>query len=326
MVVVTGASGLIGNVLVRELVARGQQVRALTHSRKREVSLQEQSVEIVPVGVGNLSELERAFEGADVVFHLAAMVSVAPVRTRQMYRVNVRGTQNVIEACRSQDVRQLVYVSSTDALALPPAGSVLSESMPLEPERTANGYGRSKARATTKVLDAALQGLDAVVLYPSSVVGPFDFKPTQIGQAILDYAHRRVPAYLEGAYDFVDVRDVAQGIIGAGEKGKRGEGYILSGTRLSVHELMLILERLTGVKAPVLKLPLWLARMLAVIAPVYYALRRTEPLFTPYTVKVLTKDCLMSSEKARRALGFTTRPIRETLEDTVRWFRERGRI
>jgi dihydroflavonol-4-reductase len=259
-----------------------------------------------------------------------------------MYRVNVRGTQNVIDACRRAGVRRLVYASSTDALEdgqVPGSqfqvhGTQQCETANPKPEtrnlepRTKNitGYGRSKARATAKVIEAVRQGLDAVILYPSSVVGPFDFRPTQIGQAILDYAHRRIPAYLDGGYDFVDVRDVVQGMIEAAGRGRSGDSYILSGTRLSLREFMLLLEDLTGIKAPAFKLPLGLARVLAAIAPAYYALRRTEPLFTPYTVSVLTSNSKMSSDQARRDLSYTTRPIRETLADTVQWFRENGRL
>jgi dihydroflavonol-4-reductase len=306
-------------VLVRALLAQGRNVRAVTHTRRREVSLQGLGVEIRSMDIRRPETMAGVFDGAEVVYHLAAKVSVAPAQAREMYRVNVRGTQNVIDACRRSGVQRLVYASSTDAL------DEKSEIVHRSPV-SYSGYGRSKARATAKVIEAVRQGLDAVILYPSSVVGPFDFKPTQIGQAILDYAHRRIPAYLDGGYDFVDVRDVAQGMIEAASRGRAGEGYILSGTRLSLHEFMLLLEELTGVKAPAFKLPLGLARVLAAIAPAYYALRRTEPLFTPYTVSVLTSNSTMTSDKARRDLGYTTRPIRETLADTVQWFRENGRL
>jgi dihydroflavonol-4-reductase len=326
LIAVTGASGLIGNVLVRRLLEQGRTVRAITHSKRHEVSLDGLPVERVTLDILNPNAVGKALEGADVVYHLAAMVSVSPTRTRPMYRINVRGTQNVIQACLRNHVRRLIYTSSVAALVPPPFGTCIDESAELAPEKVADGYGRSKARAAQKVLEAAQAGLDAVVVYPSGVIGPHDFKPTQTGQTILDYVHRKIIAWLDGAYDFVDVRDVANGLTLAAEKGRAGRTYLLSGSRITVRDMFQLLEELTGVKAPWFKLPHGPARVAAALAPIYYGLRQTEPLLTTYSLDVLCSNCEFSSARARLELGYATRPIQETVKDTLDWFRQVGRI
>ena len=334
LVVVTGATGHIGNVLVRELLARGESVRAVLHSRKHEQALEGLPVEKAILDIRNPTQVDEALQGATLVFHLAGMISISPGATRTLYRINVNGTRNVIQACRKNQVRRLVYASSTDALVPgtsdrsdePDASDVLDEQSGLDPLQVMGGYARSKARATLKVLEATRNGLDAVVVYPSAVVGPFDFKPSQMGQLILDFARRRLPAYLDGAYNFVDVRDVVSGLLLAAERGACGEGYLLTGSTTTVPDLMTLLAELTGVRAPWLKLPFGLARFLAYFTPAYYALTRTRPLFTSYSIRVLQHNCEMTSEKACRELEYSSRPLRETLADSIAWFRQSGRL
>jgi dihydroflavonol-4-reductase len=328
LVVVTGATGHIGNVLVRELLTRGEPVRAVLHSRKHEQTLEGLPVEKVVLDIRNPAQVDEALQGATLVFHLAGMISISPGATRALYRINVHGTRNVIQACRKNRVQRLVYASSTDALVpgMSDGSDILDEQSGLDPLQVMGGYARSKARATLKVLEAARDGLDAVVVYPSAVVGPFDFKPSQMGQLILDFARRRLPAYLDGAYNFVDVRDVVSGLLLAAEKGASGEGYLLTGSTITVPGLMVLLAELTGVRAPWLKLPSGLARFLAYFTPAYYALTRTRPLFTSYSIRVLQHNCEMTSEKACRELDYSSRPLRETLADSIAWFRQSGRL
>jgi len=326
LTIVTGATGHIGNVLVRELLARGEPVRAIVHARKHEHSLDGLSVEKVVLDIRKPDQVVRALAGAGTVYHLAGMISISPGRTHTLCRINIGGTQNVIRACRANRVRRLVYVSSTNALATPPKGTSLDEAAGLEPRRVMDGYGRSKARATGKVLEAARNGLDAVVVYPSGVLGPYDFKPSQMGQLVLDFARRRLFGYLDGAYNFVDVRDVVSGMLRAAEKGRPGEGYLLTGTTITVPDLMALLEEVTGVKAPRLKLPYWAARFVASFTPAYYLVTRQKPLFTTYSIRVLQGNCEMASRRAGRELGYSSRPLRETLLDTLAWFREAGRL
>ena len=220
MIVITGATGHIGNVLVRELIARGQAVRALALPDDDCCSLAGLNTEIVYADVTDLRSLESAFAGADVVFHLAGIVTIMPSMKRVLERVNVGGMRNVATACRSAGVRRLVYTSSIHAIAEPPHGTIIDESQPFDADRVLGDYARSKARATLLLLEEVSKGgLDAVICCPTGVIGPWDYRISNIGQLILDFASGHLKSYVRGAYDFVDVRDVTNGLILAAEKG-----------------------------------------------------------------------------------------------------------
>jgi len=214
MIVVTGATGHIGNVLVRELVARGQIVRALVLPNDDCHPLAGLDVEIIHGNVTDLKSLESAFIGADIVYHLAGIVTIMPSMKKVLERVNVGGVRNVATACRTSGVRRLVYTSSVHAIAEPPHGTVIDESQPFDPERVLGDYARSKARATLLLLDEVRKGgLDAIICCPTGVIGPWDYGISNIGQLILDFASGYLKSYVRGAYDFVDVRDVANGLM-----------------------------------------------------------------------------------------------------------------
>jgi dihydroflavonol-4-reductase len=269
---------------------------------------------------------ERAFAGAYTVYHLAGLISIRPWRTKALHAVNVLGTRNVVNACLQCGVHRMLYVSSVHALVEPPHGTAIMEEAGCDPNRTVGAYAKSKAQATREVLEAVGRGLDAVVVFPSGVIGPYDFNRSEMGQLILDFAQRKLPAYIDGAYDFVDVRDVAAGIIRAAEKGRTGEGYILSGEVVSVAQLMASLQEITGVRAPSVRLPRWVAMTAAVFSPLYYAVAGTKPRFTTYSLQVLASNCQISCEKARRELEYAARPIRESLADAVEWFHTHGML
>jgi dihydroflavonol-4-reductase len=324
MVVVTGATGHIGNVLVRELVASAIEVRALAPSFEDTTPLAGLDVEIVEGDVLDCDSLLRAFAGADVVYHLAGVISITPGKRDLLYDVNVTGARNVAQACLDVGVRRLVHTSSIHALSEPPQGTVIDESRGFDPESQRMEYSKTKAQGTLEALAAVDQGLDAVIVCPTGVIGPYDFKPSEMGQLFIDFASGRIKAYIDGAYDFVDVRDVAHGLILAAEKGRRGEVYILSGEQITVPALMSILERLTGVHAPRVKLPAWFAEATADLGLLYYRMTNTRPLFTRDSIRTLTSNSLVSSAKARRELSYTARPIRESIADSVRWLKENG--
>lgn len=326
MVVVTGAPGHLGNNLVRALLRKGARVRAMALPGENLVSLEGLNVEVVEGDVRDISFLCRAFEGAETVYHLASVISLTPGHWNLLEEVNVRGTRNVAEACLKAGVRRLVYTSSIHALVEPPHGTVIDESTPCDPARIPTEYGRSKAKATLEVLEATSKGLDAVVVFPTGVIGPYDFKPSEVGQFILHFARGKVPVRLEGGFDFVDVRDAAQGHILAAERGRTGEKYILAGEWISVEEVMEELSRATGVPMPRLRLGAGAARTLASLAMLYGRVTGKKPLITRESVDILRSNSLVSSEKARRELGYSPRPIRDTIRDTVGWFRKAGLI
>jgi dihydroflavonol-4-reductase len=327
VVIVTGATGHIGNVLVRELPAKGLSVRVLVLPDDDMRPLAGLNVETVPGDITDPESLKSAFTGADVVFHLAGIVTIMPGMAAVLEKVNVGGVRNVIEACRACGVRRLVYTSSIHAVAEPPHGTVIDESQPFSPERVLGDYARSKARATLLLLDEVKKGgLDAVICCPTGVIGPWDYGISNIGQLIIDFASGHLKSYVSGAYDFVDVRDVARGLILAAEKGQSGRHYIFSGAQVQVPELIKELERDIGYPAPTYRIPAVIARAAGVLASVYYRLLRRKPVFTAYSIDVLRSNSLVSSARARQELGFTSRPWQDSIRDHVEWFRAEGML
>ena len=322
MIVVTGATGHVGNVLIRELLARELVVRALVLPNDERRPLVGLDMEIVHGDVTDITSLESAFSGADIVFHLAGIVTIMPGMAGVLERVNVGGVRNVAAACRTTGVRRLVYTSSVHAIAEPPHGTVIDESQPFDPNRVLGDYARSKARATLLLIDEVHKGgLDAVICCPTGIIGPWDYSISNVGQLILDFASGHLKSYVSGAYDFVDVRDVARGLILAAEKGQAGRHYIFSGAQVKVTELMKELENNIGRPAPTYKIPAIIARAAGVLASAYYRLLRRRPVFTAYSIDVLRSNSQVSSARAREELDFTSRPWQESIHDHVEWFR-----
>ena len=327
MILVTGATGHIGNVLVRALVSQGHDVRAMVFPGDDLRPLAGVAARVVYGDVTDPASLEPVFSGADVVFHLAGIVTIMPGMTKALERVNVGGMRNVIQACRSAGVRRMVYTSSIHAVAEPPHGVVIDEAQPFDPARVLGDYARSKAQATLLLLEeVAKGGLDAVVCCPTGVIGPWDFGISNIGQLILDFSSGRLKSYVRGAYDFVDVRDVANGLILASDKGKAGRHYILSGTQVRVPELMRALANEIGCPAPAYEIPYVLARGAGVLASVYYRLLRRKAVFTAYSIDVLRSNSQVISDRAKAELGFKSRSWQESIHDHVQWFRSEGML
>ncbi len=326
MQVVTGATGHAGNALVRYLVTRGEGVRALVGPSGRSASLQGLDVETAEADVRDYRSLVRAFHGAEVVYHVAGIVSIATRGLKRLRFTNVEGTRNVLMACREAGVDRLVYTSSVHALAEPPRGTALDETFALDPDSVRGPYAKTKAEATGLVLAAARKGFNAVVVFPSGIIGPYDFRPSHMGKFMLDCAQSHLKIYVDGAYNFVDVRDVAQGMVAAAEKGCPGEGYVLAGHEVTVADLIHAIELITGVPGPHRRLPFGIVRTAGFLAPPYYRIRGKQPLFTTYSLDVIASNCSMSCEKARRELGFYPRPLQQTLEDTISWFIQAGKL
>jgi dihydroflavonol-4-reductase len=319
---VTGATGHLGNVLVRHLLAAGKQVRALVEPGDEARALAGLDVEIVRGDVLRPETLDQAFAGAEVVFHLAGVVSISSLDIELVRTVNVDGTRNVVEAARRLGVGRLVYTSSVHALTEPPPGGVLTEEAGYDPERAPGDYGKAKALATRIVLDAAREGLDAVVVNPVYVVGPYDYRLSEIGEVILLFSRFPVPAGVDGCYDFIDVRDVVAGHVRAAERGRAGESYLLSGERMTVREMMRILAGLAGRSPPRLFIPLGMAAVLARSAPLLERLTRRRALLTPYAVHTLAVSFEISDRKAREELGHVSRPVAQSLRDAWAWMME----
>ena len=319
MILITGATGHIGNVLVRKLLRHGEAVRVLLLRGESAAPLEKLPVEIVEGDVLDRSSLFEVFRGIRGVFHLAGSISILPGRNPRLRSVNLEGTRNVLQAAMKAGAQRLVYTSSIHALRRIEQG-VIDESVPYDPGNPYGEYDRSKAQATLDVQDAAAQGLDAVIACPTGVIGPYDFRGSMMGEVIRGAVKRKATLYVDGAYDFVDVRDVANGLLAAFEHGKRGESYILSGHRISVRYLLETVREITGGQFFQLRVPFDLARLAARFTPFYYELLHATPRFTPYSLAVLRSNANISHAKATRELGYRPRPIHRSIADTVHWF------
>jgi len=322
MDIVTGATGCIGNVLVRTLLEKDRRVRALVRRTSDLSAIEGLDVEKAIGDVLDFASLVEAFNGVDTVYHLAGIVTIMPGDRKLIRRSNLEGTVNVINACLKCGVRRLVYVSSIHALKEPPDGTIIDESMPFNINCRRGEYDRSKAAASLEVIKAASNGLDSVVVCPTGVIGPYDFKRALVTRTFIDFAMGRMKITTGGAYDFVDVRDVAEGIVMASEKGKKGEFYILSGERITMDEFIEMLSEASGIEPPKYKIPAWLAGAAGMVSPLYYWLARKTPRFTYYTIDTLRSNSYISHEKASRELGYNPRPIRESINDTFEWMKE----
>ncbi|MBL8957009.1 MAG: NAD-dependent epimerase/dehydratase family protein [Myxococcaceae bacterium] len=320
MNVVTGASGHLGNVLVRHLLERGERVRAFVRPSSDVTSLEGLACEQVHGDVRDRASLERAFDGATRVFHCAGLVSITAGKEALLTATNVEGTQNVIDVCIAKGVKRLVYMSSVHALTEPLPGGTLDESGGFDPTTAHGAYGKSKAAASKRVQDAAREGrLDAVLVLPTGVLGPHDYLCSEAGQLVGMTGTKRVPIIVAGGYDWVDVRDIADGTLLAAEKGKTGEAYLLNQHYLTNVELCRIVAEAAGVRAPLYALPLWLARIFAYGGLAYELVTGRRALLTPYSVHTIGKRFTISSQKARDQLGFTPRPLADTLVDAWHW-------
>lgn len=322
MNLVTGATGHIGNVLVRHLLMLGKKVRALVLPKEDRRPLQGLDVEQVEGDVLNPASLRLALRGVEDVYHLAGVISILPGRHEMLRQVNVQGTRNILQAAQEAQVRRLIYTSSIHAFRRMPHGVTIDESIPFDPQNALSDYDRSKAQASLEVLAAAQQGLNAVIACPTGVIGPHDYRESEMGHLVLDCMRHPVQFYIDGAYDFVDVRDVARGLVLAGERGCCGETYILSGEQISIRGLMETVRESMGSRGLHIHVPGRLAQAISTLMPAYYRLAKTKPRFTPYAIETVVGNSVISHAKAGRELGYQPGAIRDSIRDTVQWFKE----
>lgn len=318
MIAVTGASGLLGGNLIRELLSHRQRVRALIHNDRRAVAGLD--LETVPVDLNDASSLAHALDGVDVVYHLASLISLRMDNWEEVYRVNVLGTRNVVDACLQSGVKRLIYFGSVHSRLQEPFDRPVDEDRPLVTDQSLPPYDRSKALAELEIQNGLERGLDAVVILPSAILGPFDFRPSYVGESLQLMQRGRLPILPQGGYDWVDARDVSVGAIAAAEKARAGSCYILSGHWHSVYEVASMAARIGGNRAPRVLVPLQLAELALPLMEKLTTLRGSQPLYTTAMLKALNSNHHISHARATRDLGYSPRPLLETLTDTLNWF------
>lgn len=323
--VVTGASGLVGGNLAIELAARGHAVRATRRANSKISHLGDQPIEWVNADVSDPKALARAFAGAEVVFHCAAVVSARKNATDEMVRTNVDGVRHVVHAANEAGVRRLVHCSTVNAVGLSEDGKPCTEEARWNfPEHgMADGYTITKHEAEL-VLAREGSELDWVVVNPTYMLGPNDTKPSS-GKLIVDVVREKIPGYPPGANNFVDVRDVVRGMILVSERGKRGERYILGGENLSYREIFDRIARVANVRAPSRPLPRGLANIVGSFGDIQELLFGREPLLNSVAIRFgFCTTFQFSSAKAERELGYTHGPLEPAILDAITFFRKRG--
>ncbi len=322
---ITGASGLLGGNLAIELASRGHHVVATKRGASRVEHLAHVPIEWVNGDIADAASLQSAFRGADAVFHCAAQVSVRRSVTPALHAANVTGTRNALDAAKAARVGRFVHCSTVGAVGLSEDGEPCTEEARWNfPEfDMADGYVTTKHLAEEMALREA-QSFDVVVVNPTYMLGPFDAKPSS-GRMIIDVARRKVPGYPPGFNNFVDVRDVAHGLVLALERGKRGERYILGGENLAYRDVFTRIALAAGVGPPWFALPRPIARLFALLGDVQERWFDREPLLN--SGAVAWGFCMtfqFSSKKAERELGYTHRPIDEGIAAAIAYFRRTG--
>jgi dihydroflavonol-4-reductase len=323
-VAVTGASGHVGNVLCRDLAVKGIEVNALVH--KDENDLVNIGAQIIKGDLLDPPSLEKLCEGVDVVYHLAAKIAIDERERKKVYETNVNGTQNIIAVCQKLKIRRLVHFSSIHVFDHFPLDKELDENRPLI-DNSRMIYEQTKTESERLVLKAANAGLDAVILTPTAIIGPYDHRPSFLGRALIQIYKNTLPMLVPGGYNWVDVRDIANAAIQAAEKGHSGERYILSGTWVSLRELSSMIAGVSGRKTPSVIAPSFIAALGVPFIVLYSKLRNEQPLYTRDSLEILTNsNRKISFGKAQRQLGYHPRPLGVTLKDTFEWFINAGLI
>jgi len=326
MILVTGASGFVGSAVLRKLLDRGHDVRALLRPGSDRRNMEGLSVDIAEGDLLDAASLKPALKGCRGLFHVAADYRLWAPDPKPMFSANVDGTRSLLLTAGEAGVERIVYTSSVAVLGLLPGEAVSDEETPVTFDDMIGPYKQSKFLAEAEVRALVEnQGLSVVIVNPSTPIGPRDIKPTPTGRLIVDAATGKMPAYVDTGLNVAHVDDVAEGHLLAFEKGEIGERYILGGENMALQEILQVVARITGGSAPRIRLPHDLIMPVAVLAEAWTRMvGGGEPFVTVDGLKMAKKKMYFSYAKAKSALGYSPRPAIQALEDAVGWFRDNG--
>jgi dihydroflavonol-4-reductase len=319
---VTGATGFVGAAVVRALIKTDVNVRVLARRDSDFTNLQQFKIEAAYGDLRDKESLRKALAGCQHLYHVAAHYALWARDPSIFYTVNVTGTKNLMEIARDVGTERIVYCSTIGAIGLPHNGGLGTENTPVSLEQMAGHYKRSKYLAEQEVLKLAKEGMPVVIVNPSAPVGEGDVKPTPTGQVIVDFMKGRMPAYIETGMNIIDVDDVAAGHLLAMQKGRIGQRYILGTKNLMLREVFEILSRLTGIKAPSIKLPRKVVLPLAYLNLAFSWITGIPPRIPLEGVKMAKYKMHYDCSKAIHELGIPQTPPDVALEKAVRWFRD----
>ncbi|HZZ87975.1 MAG TPA: hopanoid-associated sugar epimerase [Caulobacteraceae bacterium] len=326
-ILVTGATGFVGSAVLRALVERGEAVRVLARPSSPRRNLDGVACEVVVGDMTDAAQVRQAMQGVRFVYHVAADYRLWARDPGELRRANLSGAKAVMEAALAAGVERIVYTSSVATLRAADAATIVDETAPLAEAEAIGAYKQSKVAAERLVERmVAEQGLPAVIVSPSTPIGPRDIKPTPTGRMVLEAAQGKIPAFVDTGLNLVHVDDVAAGHLQAMEKGRIGERYILGGQDLSLRDMLSQIAALTGRKPPTIALPRGPLFPLAYAAEAVAQVTGREPILTRDALKMASHHMFFSSAKAERELGYGARPHGEALADAIAWFREAGRL
>lgn len=322
---ITGASGHVGNVLCRLLIEQGHSVNALYFSDK--TALEGLNVNLFQGSVLEPTSLLPFVEGCDIVINSAAIISIHGDPTGIVFKTNTEGPKNILEASIKTGVKKIIHLSSTHAVLEKPLDQPFNESRSYKTSQHF-AYDYSKATGEQIMLEAFRSNkIEGCVVRPSSVIGLFDYKPSEIGKALLDFYNRKIPMLPPGGYNFIDVRDISQSIINSIEKGRNGEIYLLSGDYYTLKDFAAVVTQASGIKTPKTVMPFWFLKGILPFVKMYGKLKKAAPIFTIEAITALKLGHPnMVNEKAKKELNHTCRPLKETISDFYEWQKKRGVI
>lgn len=318
----TGATGFVGWHVARMLRERGDRVRVLVRDPKR---LRELDAEVVQGDLRDGASVSRALSGCGLLYHVAADYRLWVKDSEELYRSNVEGTRNILNAAKYAGVERVVYTSTVGCIGVPESG-IGDEAMPVREQDMHGAYKRSKFLAEKVALEAAAAGLPVIVVNPTAPIGDHDWKPTPTGRIVLDFVRRKMPAYVDTGLNVVDVRDVAAGHLLACERGRSGERYILGGENLTLQQIFAKLEEISGVRAPNVKLPYAIAYAAGVVTTAWANVSGSEPRAPLDAVRMSRKKMWVRHDKAATELGYAPGSATEALRRAVEWFRANGYV
>jgi len=323
---VTGATGFIGANLVRQLLEQRYQVKALVRKESNRQNIEGLDIDVVIGDLRDRDSLEKALEGCEVLFHVAATYTFWSPDPQAIYETNVKGTENILVAAQKMGTKKVIYTSTESTIGIAD-GQLGTEEMETSLDLLPGHYKKSKYLAEKFALKMCQEGLPLVIVNPTMPVGPWDIKPTPTGQVIVDFLNGRMPACVNTGLNVVDVEDVARGHILALEKGRLGQRYILGHKNLTLREIFTILERITGIKAPRFNIPIWLALGAAHMDEfISSRVFRQRPRIPVEAVRAASKFRYFDCSKAVSELGLPQTPVEEAFDKAVKWFRQNGYV
>lgn len=330
---ITGGTGHLGRNLIMELLEKEDVfvvAMVLKNDNHRDFGKLNERIFFIDGDISNPKSIDEFLSAKSdikarrVLYHVAGKISIMKKNDPSVFKVNVDGTKNMLDGAIRHRIDKFIYISSVDAINKPSKPNKVVEEERFSPEKIEGVYGQSKAIASNLVLDYASKGLDVTIVQPTAIMGPNDAFGGPINTAIRKYLNHQLKVVVKGGYDIVDVRDVAKGMILASTKGKNGKCYILSGTGVTILELLDVAHQVSGVKKTKATIPRFIVKMVSPLLELHARLHHKKPLFTGFSMDCLNENSNYSCERAKKDLGYQPRPLKETMQDTIDWMYKEG--